>query len=266
MRIQVNKRNAKLVSADVITTGSTSLRAELVFSADWKGFAKTAVCIGGGVVKDVLQWDSNTIVIPWECLKTAGGRLLIGVYGVKDTAVIPTVYCDCGDILKGAEPTGDTSTTPTLPVYSQLQAAVTALQAAMQAYSVPDTQLQSNIAAYLQANPLDAYTKAQIDSKIAAIDTVNTAQANAITANTNDITAEVTARKSAIDTVTAKANNNADAIAAEATVRASADSTLTAAVQALQTSIAAANAEIATIKRQLGDIDSVLDAFINAEG
>ena len=108
---------------DPITTGMVGLRAEFIFSEDWAGLQKTAVCAGSGVTKDVLVVQ-DAITVPPECLTDPASDLKIGLYGTNSTGniVIPTVYAYCGRLFRGADPSGDTSTDYTLPIWAQLQA------------------------------------------------------------------------------------------------------------------------------------------------
>lgn len=110
---------------DPITTGMVGLRAEFAFSEDWVGLQKTAVCAGSGVTKDV-QVVQDAITVPHECLTDPASDLKIGVYGVNSSGdlVIPTVYAYCGRLFRGADPSGDTSTDYTLPIWAQLQAMI----------------------------------------------------------------------------------------------------------------------------------------------
>lgn len=110
---------------DPITTGMVGLRAEFTFSEDWDGLQKTAVCAGSGVAKDVLVIQ-DAITVPPECLTDPASELKIGLYGTNSTGniVIPTVYAYCGRLFRGADPSGDTSTDYTLPIWAQLQAMI----------------------------------------------------------------------------------------------------------------------------------------------
>ena len=51
-----------------------------------------------------------------------GCRLWAGVYGINETGSVqlPTVWADLGVIQPGADPSGDESAQPTLPVWQQL--------------------------------------------------------------------------------------------------------------------------------------------------
>ena len=124
IKIVVTATNAVCVGSPVpLTTGMVGLLAEFTFSSEWDNLTKTAVCVGSGTTKDVLD-VKDEIIVPHECLKDTAGHLKIGVYGVNSSGdlVIPTVYAYCGRLLQGADPSGEESADPTLPIWAQLQA------------------------------------------------------------------------------------------------------------------------------------------------
>ena len=54
-----------------------------------------------------------------------GAAVKVGIYATRgDELVIPTVYATIGTVLKGADPSGDISADPTLPVWAQTQAMI----------------------------------------------------------------------------------------------------------------------------------------------
>lgn len=87
----------------------------------WAGLNKTVV-FRGIVEKDVLTGET-AVEIPWEVLGKPCKRLWVGFYGTDSdkNMIIPTVYADLGPVLPGADPSGDESTDPSLPVWAQLQ-------------------------------------------------------------------------------------------------------------------------------------------------
>lgn len=126
IKIKVNATRAVCTERpDPITTGMVGLRAEFSFSADWDGLQETAVCVGSGVTRDILDVQ-DAITVPHECLTDPASELKIGVYGVNSSGdlVIPTVYAYCGRLFRGADPSGDESVDPTLPIWAQLQAMI----------------------------------------------------------------------------------------------------------------------------------------------
>lgn len=120
LRIHVCGTNVEVVELGKLTTGMVGATASFSFSPEWNGLLKTAVFMVSGVTKDVILTDS-TVQIPPECL-TKPISLYVGVYGhLEDgTIVIPTVMSKAIPVSKGAKPSGDTSTNPTLPVWAQI--------------------------------------------------------------------------------------------------------------------------------------------------
>ena len=119
--VQVQKASCRKSSGERITTGMVGKKVSFDFSAEWDGLVKTAVFEGSGVKKDVAL-SGNAAEIPHECLTVPGGMLRVGVFGTDGTIQTPTVYTDIGQIEQGADPSGDTSADPTLPIWAQLQA------------------------------------------------------------------------------------------------------------------------------------------------
>lgn len=119
-QIFVNGVTAVASRLKKIPKGIIGATIQLTFGDDWEGLTKTAV-FQGAVTKDVLI-DDDTITIPAECVAQSGHRLKVGFYGVADgTLVIPTIWKDLGMIQDATDPSGDTTTDPTLPVWAQLQ-------------------------------------------------------------------------------------------------------------------------------------------------
>lgn len=123
VKIKVNDSRAVVLESEKLTSGRIGLQCQFIFSEDWDDLVKTAVCIAGEVTKDVL-FTGDTITIPHECLANPCKELAIGVYGIgnsTNTIAIPTIYAVVGTIYQGADPSGDPSTDPTLPVYEQMR-------------------------------------------------------------------------------------------------------------------------------------------------
>nr|DAE39119.1 MAG TPA: nucleoid-associated protein [Caudoviricetes sp.] len=113
---------------ELLTAGmAKAVTVEFEFTEDWAGLTKTAVFTNGKTTVDVLQshWQGNTVTIPAEVLTTAGRYVRVGVYGSNaDGVALPTIWADLGKVRPGAEPSGDASTDPALPVWAQLQALI----------------------------------------------------------------------------------------------------------------------------------------------
>lgn len=126
LEISCAKARAALTSPpELLTAGMAKVvTVHFAFSPDWDGLRKTAVFSDGWRTVDVLEaaWTDGCVPIPHEVLQTAGRNVRVGVYGSDSTGVaLPTVWAELGRVRPAADPSGDTSTDPTAPVWSQLQ-------------------------------------------------------------------------------------------------------------------------------------------------
>ena len=110
---------------ELLTAGmAKAVTVEFVFSDDWDGLTKTAVFSNGKTTVDVLaaNWDGDTVPVPHEVLAVPGSHARVGVYGADESGVVlPTVWVSLGKVQPGADPSGDASADPSLPVWAQLQ-------------------------------------------------------------------------------------------------------------------------------------------------
>ena len=132
IQIHVNKASAHLCSPpELLTAGmAKAVTVEFVFSDDWDGLTKTAVFTNGKTTVDVLaaNWDGDTVPVPHEVLAVPGRHARVGVYGADESGVVlPTVWVSLGKVQPGADPSGDASADPSLPVWAQLQKQIGAL-------------------------------------------------------------------------------------------------------------------------------------------
>lgn len=93
---------------------------------EWNSLAKTIVFRGGEISIDVVLSGTNKIPIPPEMLELdIGNTVEVSVYGSSGDGVVL-----CSDWLKlfcvedGANPSGDESTDPTLPIWAQILAQI----------------------------------------------------------------------------------------------------------------------------------------------
>ena len=126
LEISCAKARAALTSPpELLTAGMAKVvTVHFAFSPDWDNLRKTAVFSDGWRTVDVLEsaWVDGCTPIPHEVLQTAGRNVRVGVYGSDSTGVaLPTVWAELGRVRPAADPSGDTSTDPTAPVWSQLQ-------------------------------------------------------------------------------------------------------------------------------------------------
>lgn len=104
-----------------LTSGMVGQPILFEYSHDFDGLTLTAVFTNGKTTVDVLN-PGNQCVIPHEVLDTVGTLVKVGIYATRgNELVIPTVYAAIGIVLKGADPSGDVSADPTLPVWTQIQ-------------------------------------------------------------------------------------------------------------------------------------------------
>ena len=127
--IDVNGANAIVRKQDTLTSGMVGATVVFRFGEDWNSLAKTAVFRAGNVTKDAVVEDSMS-EIPHEVLATHGYALEIGVYGTagNGAVVIPTVWAKTNPIKYGADPSGDESLDPSLPVWAQMQEQINILK------------------------------------------------------------------------------------------------------------------------------------------
>ena len=110
---------------ELLTAGMIkAVTVQFVFSPEWDGLTKTAVFSNGKTTVDVLaaNWDGDTVPVPHEVLAVPGRHARVGVYGADESGVVlPSVWVSLGKVQPGADPSGDTSADPSLPVWAQLQ-------------------------------------------------------------------------------------------------------------------------------------------------
>ena len=124
-KIQVNGAIARTLYRKVIPAGIIGAQVEFEYDDDvWQGLHKTVV-FRGPVTKDVVT-DANIVTIPPEVAEKPLSLLSVGVYGVdaEGNLAIPTVWADLGIVRESANPSGDPTTDPSLPVWAQLQAMI----------------------------------------------------------------------------------------------------------------------------------------------
>lgn len=121
-KIQVSGAIARTLYKKVIPAGIIGAQVEFEYAEDiWKGLHKTVV-FRGPVTKDVVT-DSNIVTMPPEVAEKPLSLLSVGVYGVDDNGnlAIPTIWADLGLVRESANPSGDPTTDPSLPVWAQIQ-------------------------------------------------------------------------------------------------------------------------------------------------
>ena len=121
IKVIYNKVCGRCVQSEPLTSGMVGQTIHFEYSHDFDGLAVTAVFTDGKNTVDVVN-PGNECIIPHEVLTTVGAMVKVGIYAVRgNELVIPTIYATIGIVLKGADPSGDVSVDPTLPVWAQIQ-------------------------------------------------------------------------------------------------------------------------------------------------
>ena len=140
IKVRYSKVNGRCMLREPLTSGMVGQPIHFEYSHDFDGLAITAVFTDGKNTVNVVN-PGNECIIPHEVLTTVGAMVKVGIYAVRgDELVIPTVYAHIGVVLKGADPSGDVSIDPTLPVWAQTQAMIGNL-------SELDTEAKNNLVA-----------------------------------------------------------------------------------------------------------------------
>lgn len=176
--MQVTKTAIYRIAPAKIPWGITGAKVKLSFSPEWEGLRKTVVFRAGRVVKDILDVE-DVAVIPVECTQKTGELLEIGVYGTdaKNTVAIPTLWGPVGRIVVGTVPSGDTSTSPDLPVWAQLLDMVKELEE----QGVTQNEVDQAVKDYFRKNPITAQSLGAADAGLVESEIT-------VTAATDDVT------------------------------------------------------------------------------
>lgn len=128
--IKVDGSTAVPIFRKRIPAGIIGARVQFEFGAGWEGRSRTVVFQAGAVTKDVLlDPGDDTAVIPAELVAAPVNSLRVGVYGTKaDGTALPTLWAELGRVYYAADPSGDETTDPSLPVWAQLQQQVDELK------------------------------------------------------------------------------------------------------------------------------------------
>ena len=121
--LEFSGANAKAQREGILTSGMVGVPVHLAFDSAWDGLSVTLVFEGSGVTKDVVLNGEMECILPWEVLVQSGTKVKAGAEGrdVNGELVLPSVMTVIGKTFLGADPEGDESTDPTLPVWAQIQ-------------------------------------------------------------------------------------------------------------------------------------------------
>lgn len=120
-KIEVDGVIAKLVYRTKIPKGIVGSKVQIQYKDPlWCDLQKTVV-FRSTVTKDIID-AGEEVEVPIEVVSKEGVNLLVGIYGTNTdkNIILPTLWVDLGKVLSATEPSGDSSTDPTLPVWAQL--------------------------------------------------------------------------------------------------------------------------------------------------
>ncbi|MBO5953230.1 MAG: hypothetical protein J6Q53_03805 [Oscillospiraceae bacterium] len=126
INIFIQKNEAKVVNAEPLISGTANaVCVKFNFSEHWDGLLKTAVFSNGIKTISILdtKWQAgNVCSIPHEVLEEPGRIVRIGLRGtqLKSLSLAIPMF-SIGKVQAGTDPTEDSSTDPTLPVWEQLR-------------------------------------------------------------------------------------------------------------------------------------------------
>lgn len=119
--IYANKNGLMVREREPMTSGSVRVyKAHFECSSYWDGFDKIAVFSAGSVRIDVALDETGTCYIPWEVLTTPRLEVIVGLYGLNDSQVLPTVWGSLGTIETGVIRGDAGIPEPSPSIYEQL--------------------------------------------------------------------------------------------------------------------------------------------------
>ena len=119
--IDVQKAALEIDYREALTVGmANTAQCLFSFSPHWDSLDRTVVFTDGTItINTILTGDTCTV--PHEVITTPGATVMVGVYGTDgETVILPTVWGALGVVQEGADPTGEESTDPALPLWSQI--------------------------------------------------------------------------------------------------------------------------------------------------
>lgn len=117
-KIYVSESCAQVISKKPIPAGLVGGYIDVVYAEDlWADLSKTVV-FRSNITRDVVT-DGRRVPVPADVL-AAGVRLWVGFFGVAGDKALPTFWASLGTVGEAADPSGDESTDPNLPVWAQI--------------------------------------------------------------------------------------------------------------------------------------------------
>ena len=121
-KIKVSGVRVNTVYRTFIPAGIGGAAIEISCTDDiWRDLRKTVV-FRGATTKDVVT-DASIVTIPPEVVATPNSTLSVGVYGVNadGNLAFPTLWAELGYIRPATDPSGDTTTVQSTPVWAQIK-------------------------------------------------------------------------------------------------------------------------------------------------
>lgn len=135
----VSHNSLKVSGKELLTIGSSRVNyITFSFSKEWDGLARIVVFrTSSDRIAIQLKENQNIIAIPWECYKTIGDIIVVGVYGTNsdNEIVLPTTWAEIGRVVDATTVFDTTSPSPTENVLATLVDAVEALGQDINTYS-----------------------------------------------------------------------------------------------------------------------------------
>lgn len=168
-KVRVCGVSAETIWCKPIPKGVIGAQVQFEYDPVWNGLKKTVV-FKGAAVRDVID-APDVVTIPAEVVKKSGRFLSVGVYGTDSDNVIavPTLWASLGSVRDAADPSGDPSTDPELPIWAQLESRVKKLEEQESEgpdIVLDDEQVESAVAKYLDNNPVEAGVKFTTDETL----------------------------------------------------------------------------------------------------
>lgn len=117
IKLLLEKQLLTIQNMEIIASGDSNFDScKFAFDETWEGFTKTGVFYQDKLnVQYAVLGNDDTCMIPAAAMAKAG-RMYIGVFGIKDTAVVTSTLATI-DIKEGAISGGSISTEPTDDVF-----------------------------------------------------------------------------------------------------------------------------------------------------
>lgn len=182
--------NSLTISGKELLTNGSSKANYIVFnfSEAWTDLTKIVVFrTSVEKIAFALEKDQTLVAIPWECYKTIGETILVGVYGTneKQEVVLPTTWATIGTVIESTTVAESDDPSPTQNILMTLVDAVTALGEDITTYSQhPNLTKRDNT----EQHPIKAITGLEdsLKEKLTRDDYLTTDEVFALIGGTNN--------------------------------------------------------------------------------